>query len=316
MSCKITTAPINIPSSVSAAAGENTDFTYNYGISPCTVTNRATYLEINCFDGYNKVHSGLAGDLYVSSVRLYKPSLNNYNNSKTDAELIITHSGGGKNVYLCIPINKSSSQGGTVEWFKQIIPFSPTANGGSRSINVSNFSLNDVIPKASFIVYEGGTFDWGCSKSDAMIIFNESDSISMNNSELTTLGKIIGEASYNVRETPDYLKFNGRGTMAGPGKSSGSKKNKTLTCTPVTDQNGNNIESPDQTTWFSNDSNDDSGVSSKLERKVKKYWNIVLGIILGIVVIGLIIFGIRKARTTAGGSSGGSSTSGTSGGSG
>ena len=49
MSCKITTAPINIPSSVSAAAGENTDFTYNYGISPCTVTNRSTYLEINCF---------------------------------------------------------------------------------------------------------------------------------------------------------------------------------------------------------------------------------------------------------------------------
>ena len=316
MSCKITTAPINIPSSISEVAGENTDLTYDYGISPCTVTNRSTYLEINCFDGYNKVNSGLAGDLYVSSVRLYKPSLNNYSNSKTDAELIITHSGGGKNVYICIPINNTSSQGGTAEWFKQIIPFSPNANGSSRSINVSNFSLNTVIPKASFIVYEGGTFDWGCYISDAMIIFNESDAISMNNSDLRTLGKIISEASYNVIQTPDYLKFNKRGTMAGPGKSSSSKKNKTLTCTPVTDQNGNNIETPDQTTWVSNDSSDDSGVSSSLERKVKKYWNIVLGIILGIVVIGLIIFGIRKARTTAGGSSGGSSTSGTSGGSG
>lgn len=100
------------------------------------------------------------------------------------------------------------------------------------------------------------------------------------------------------------------------GKSSSSKKNKTLTCTPVTDQNGNNIESPDQTTWFSNSSSGGGGVSSKLEQKVNKYWNIVLGIILGIVVIGLIIYGIRKARTTAGGGSGGSSASGSSGGSG
>lgn len=314
MSCKITTAPINIPSNVSAEAGENTDFTYNYGMSPCTVTNKSTYLEINCFDGHNKVNCGLAGDLYVSNVRLYKPSLNTYNGSKSSAELIITHTGGGKNIYVCIPITTSSSSGGTSEWFKQIIPFSPNKAGSSRSINVSNFTLNNVIPKAPFIIYEGGTFDWGCSKSDAMIIFNELDSISINRTELRTLGKIINEPSYNVSDVPDYLKINKRGTTAGSGKNAGSSKNKTLTCTPVTDQDGNNIESPDQTTWFSNNSSDDE-TTSKLERKVKEYWNIILGVILGIVVIGLIIFAIRKARSTVGGNSGGS-TSGSSGGSG
>lgn len=78
MSCKITTAPINLPTGVNEEGSENTDFTYNYGASSCSVTNKTTYLDISCFDGINKIESGLTGDLYVSDVRLYKPSLNSY----------------------------------------------------------------------------------------------------------------------------------------------------------------------------------------------------------------------------------------------
>ena len=33
MSCKITTAPINLPTGVNEEGAENTDFTYNYGVS-------------------------------------------------------------------------------------------------------------------------------------------------------------------------------------------------------------------------------------------------------------------------------------------
>ena len=304
MSCKITTAPINIPSNVSAEAGENTDFTYDYGISQCTVTNKSTYLDINCFDGYNKVHSGVSGNLYVSSVRLYKPSLNKYGGNKADAELIITHSGGGKNVYVCIPIISTTTQGGTTEWFKQIIPFSPNTPEDSRSINVSNFTLNSVIPKSSFIIYDGGTFDWGCSKSDVMIIFNQTHSISINQNELNTLGKIIGQPSYNVGGIPNYLKINRRGTTAGPGKKAGSQDSSTLTCTPIIDQDGNNLETPDQTTWFTNRP---SGKGSAKLNEINKWAGIIIGIVLGIIVIGLIIFAIRKTRSIAGSS--GSSTS-------
>ena len=39
------------------------------------------------------VNCGLTGDLFVTGVRLYRPSLNSYNGRKADAELIITHSG-------------------------------------------------------------------------------------------------------------------------------------------------------------------------------------------------------------------------------
>tara|TARA_Y100000591_G_C21853830_1_gene713495 strand:+ start:1654 stop:2580 length:927 start_codon:yes stop_codon:yes gene_type:complete len=294
MSCKITTAPINLPTGVNEKGGVNTDFTYNYAASSCSVTNKKTYLDINCYDGMNTVHSGLTGDLYVSSVRLYKPSLNTYDGRKADAELIITHSGGGKNLYICIPITSTTSSGGTVEWFRQFVPFSPSQSGSSKSVNVSSFTLNTIIPKAAYIVYEGGTFDWGCSKQDVMILFTLSNGINMSYRDLKTLGNIIKPASYNVLPVPTYLKFNSRGTTAGPGKKSSSKKSSTLTCTPIIDRDGNNIESPDQTTWVSTINKDSINLD-----KINKWWNVILGIILGIIVIGIVIYSLRKVRATA-----------------
>tara|TARA_B110000008_G_scaffold277040_1_gene317524 strand:- start:800 stop:1729 length:930 start_codon:yes stop_codon:yes gene_type:complete len=303
MNCKITTAPIDIPPSVNEVGGDNTDFYYDYGKSTCSITNKKTYLDINCFDGNNKVGSGLTGDLYVSNVRLYKPSLNSYNGAKADAELIITHSGGGKNLYVCIPITSTTASGGSTDWFNQIIPFSPSKTNDSKSIHVSNFTLNMVIPKTPFIVYEGGTFDWGCSKSDVMILFNLDSSININYKNLKTLGNIIEEASYNISKTPDYLKSNKKGTISGPGKISGSQKSSTLTCTPITDQNGKNIdelgETRNSSTWVKTSSD----IGDKVGNKLEQYWIIIIGIIVGIIAIILIVMVIRAASKTTGGSS-------------
>ena len=61
--------------------------------------------------------------LTVSGVRLYAPSLNSYNGFKSDAELIVMHTGGGKTLYVCIPIISSEKAGLSAKWFSQIIPF-------------------------------------------------------------------------------------------------------------------------------------------------------------------------------------------------
>jgi hypothetical protein len=303
MTCKITTAPINLPSNINEVGGDNTNFHYEYGISTCSVTNKGTYLDINCYDGINKISSGLTGDLYVTGVRLYKPSLNSYDGRKADAELIITHSGGGKNLYICIPISGTTAKGGTTEWFNQIIPFSPSRTGSSKSINVSNFTLNTVTPKATFIVYEGGTFDWGCSKDDVMMLFNLDNSISINYKNLRTIGNIIEKSSYNILSTPDYLKFNKKGTISGPGKIAGSEKSDTLTCTPVLDQDGKNILSPDSSSWVKKT----QSMGNNIGNKIEKHWKIIIGIILGIIALITIIMVIRSAR--GGGSEGGSGRS-------
>ena len=307
MSCKISTAPINLPSGINEVGGESTNLTYNYGNSSCSVTNKSTYLDISCFDGTNKVNCGLTGDLFVTGVRLYKPSLNTYNGRKADAELIITHSGGGKNLYLCIPVSSTTSKGGTAQWFSQIVPFSPSRSGSSESINVSNFSLNSIIPKAPFIVYDGGTFDWGCSKNDIMILFTLENGVSMLYQDLRTLNGITKRHSYNTVSSPDNLKFNSLGTTAGPGKKSGSLTSKTLTCTPIVDQDGKNIENSDSTTWV----NKSKDFGSDMQKKIEEYWIIIIGIIVGIIVLTGLIMLLRSLRKMVGG--GGSSSSSTGG---
>jgi len=300
MSCKISTAPINISSGVNEEGGDNTNFSYNYGNSSCSITNKSTYLDISCFDGINTINCGLTGDLYVTSVRLYRPSLNTYDGRKADAELIITHSGGGKNLYLCIPIESTTSSGGTTQWFRQIIPFAPSKEGATKSINVSNFSLNDIIPKSTFIVYDGGTFDWGCSKSDVMILFTLDSAARIFYKNLKSLNNITKKHTYNVLSTPEYLKLNKKGTLAGAGKKPGSSKSSTLTCSPILDQDGKNIENPDESSWVKKSKD----YGSEINKKIEKYWIIVIGIIVGIIgLIGLIMLLRTLGKMVGGGSS-------------
>ena len=70
MACKISTAPINLTKGTYVACTEKCKLTYKYGLSNCSVTNKGTYLDIQCFSGLNVVKYGGA-TLTVSNVRLY-----------------------------------------------------------------------------------------------------------------------------------------------------------------------------------------------------------------------------------------------------
>ena len=222
--------------------------------------------------------------------RLFRPSLNTYDGFKADAELIITHSGGGKNFYVCIPVISSEKESSSAKWFSQIIPYSPSEKGGSgKSVNVSNFSLNSVIPLAPFFIYEGGTFDWGCSASDIMIIFNKNKAINIKNSNYKTLVTLIRKHSYSAQATPGYLTFNATGTSSGPGKQQGSKTSKQLTCTPIVDQDGNNIEGNNKKDLpWEGEPSTNSKETEKAKAMMWRNIGIVIGIILGLIAIWLI----------------------------
>ena len=156
--CKITTAPINLTKGTYAPCTEKCKLSYKYGLSNCSVTNKNTYLDINCYSGLNQVKYG-GVDLTVTGVRLYLKSLNTYDGFEADAELIITHTAGaGKKVYICIPVVNNEKASDSAKWFSKVIPYAPTENNTGQEISVSNFTLDDVIPQSSFYSYDGGTF--------------------------------------------------------------------------------------------------------------------------------------------------------------
>lgn len=215
MSCKISTAPINLSTNTRESGGSQTDFSYDYGLTNCKLTNKSTYIDIECYDGVNKTEYEDIGYLDVTGVKLFRPSLNTFNGEKAEAELIITHIGGGRHLYVCIPITSSESEGASANWFSQIMNHVPT-NSQKVSVNVSNFSLNNVIPKAPFFIFNNGTFNWGCNNNDVMIIFDKKNAISMKIKDYNLLSRKIKPASYSVNENPEYVRYNKNGTKSGP----------------------------------------------------------------------------------------------------
>ena len=303
MSCKLSTAPINLSSGMNNPGGEQTNFSYDYGLASCTVTNKGTYLDIDCFDGLNKVEYDDIGFLDVIGVRLYSPSLNTYDGFKADAELIITHSGGGKNFYICIPVNNSEKSGSSANWFAQILQYSPYNKKEKKSINVSNFSLNSVIPRAPYYIYDKGTFDWGCNAADKMLIYHKNEAINMKSKEYKKLRRIIKSASYNVNSALEYVTFNKKGTKAGPGASAGKKAGKGMTCTPIVDQDGNSLENKEAQLSWTGAPPDDSSARDAYNKARYKYLWIILAVIGGILLVtglGYAFFYAFKKRTPQG----------------
>lgn len=287
--CKITTAPINITKGTYAPCTEKCKLSYKYGLSNCSVTNKGSYLDIQCFSGLNVVKYG-GTNLTVTSVRLYLKSLNSYDGFHADAELIIQHSmGGGKSVYICIPVVNSEKASSSAKWFSKIIPFTSTSKNTGQAISVNNFTLDDVIPESSFYIYDGGTFSWGCNSGDQMVIFHKDQAVNMKNSEFRTLSSLITRSSFNT-QTPkkDQMSFNAKGTSGGPGSSGGGAEGKTLTCTPIQDGDGNPLGQSLFDSLIPSTKGTGNVDQGQYLLKVLPYLGIIIGIIIGLLIIGFV----------------------------
>ena len=310
--CQISTAPINLTKGTYVACTEKCKMTYKYGLSNCSVINKGTYLDIQCFSGLNVVKYGGA-TLTVSNVRLYLNSLNTYDGFHADAELIIQHStGGGKSIFICIPVVNSEKASSSAKWFSKVIPYTPTAKNTGQEISVNNFTLDDVIPQSSFYVYDGGTFEWGCNSSDEMVIFHKDQAINMKNREFKTLASLLTRSSFNT-QTPkaDGMSYNAKGTANGPGSSGGGSDGKTLTCTPIQDQNGLPIGQSLFDTLIPSSKGTGNVSDGQWLLKVLPYLGIIIGIIIGLLIVG---FGFRylfKYLGRSGGGGGAGNTGGT-----
>lgn len=310
MSCKLSTAPINLPKGINTPCKEKCDLSYDYGsTTDCSVTNMITYLSVSAFSGTNNINFSGIGQVTVDSVKLFRPSLNKWDGQKADAEIIITHSGSGKNLYICIPIKVNESESLSAKWFSQIIPFSPTEKRSGLSIGVQGLTLNDIMPRAGFCVYEGGTFDWGCNTSDTMIIFQLNNAINMKRRDYRTLGTLINRASYNCVTAGGKgvcgakgLVFNAKGTAGGPGSGGGGGGGggKSMTCVPVIGPDGKNVSNtPSSLPWEGNPA---EGVdTSAAQAKMWKNIGIVLAVVGGICLMWLLGWAFKKLYSRGGG---------------
>ena len=126
----------------------------------------------------------------VDNIMIVSPSIHLFNGSTADAEIIVNHTpqAGGSNLGVCVPIKESSDSSTATNLIAQIIMGVSTnapVKDESTTLNISNFTLNDIIPKKPFYSYTGSkdSTDW--------IVYDILYAIPLNNKMLDGLRQII-----------------------------------------------------------------------------------------------------------------------------
>jgi len=205
-------APININKRSADKCSLKCLLLYKYGNSSCTVKNATDQLVIS-YDGESDVLFNSMSYNPVE-VRIFKPSIHKFEGSYAEAEIVIVHKGNNGGLFVCIPVNTSSTTTASTgsNLIQDIVSKSPAQNE-STSLNLSDFNLNYIVPKSSYFSYTG-TRPYG--ECDAETLYNyvvfPLNSFSVHQSTMDGLGELIHDSYIPVYDGACY--WNEMGTKS------------------------------------------------------------------------------------------------------
>jgi hypothetical protein len=292
MSNNLTKKPINISqNNVYGKCDLKCAYNFKYKESAITAKNNGVNISLTCDNSsvppvlYNEEKYNL------SQILIFSPSLHLFNNSKTEAEIIVEHTpeSGGQNLFVCVPIIKSGDSTTASTLLTQIISGTaanaPAANE-TTSMNLSGFTLNKIIPKSPFFSYSG---TYSNSTAD-FIVFGKNYAIPLNQNVLNGLGKII--KPFPLPMLGDNLFLNAKG----PNSSGSIGDGIYISCQPTG-------SSEEETEITNTKSTSESDVSVSFENIVnsstfKLIMKIIIGIVLFIVIFAGLAFVYSKLTDT------------------
>jgi len=194
-------------------------YTFKYPVSSSTLTNRGIYLALS-YDATTMAPVTYNAEPYtVSQIHIYSPSLHLFNGEKVAGEMVIIHAPqkGGDYVYVAIPlVTQGGSTGTGASIISQIISRasgSTPSDGDNVALNISGFTLDDIIPsRLPYISYTGNNMN-----NDFMspwIVFGRENGINISTSDASTLGGIIKEFDFGATGEQLYLNEAGANSLA------------------------------------------------------------------------------------------------------
>ena len=218
MSCPETTAPIDInKTNIAGKCDFKCEYSFHYNDSTCVATNRGDYISLS-YDNSSAPPVTYNSSAYdVKEIRIYSPSLHSFTGTKTDAELIIVHNSlsGATPLLVCVPIKNSNSSSISSTNLNNIITNvakNAPADGEKTTINISRFNLNDFVPRKPFFSYTASEPYQPCysNKTDYIVFTLIDGSISVSESTLKILQKIISVNQYDIKTGPKLF-YNAKG---------------------------------------------------------------------------------------------------------
>ena len=290
MSCSNSTAPINITQNYKSTCDRLCKFNYEYPQSNLSVLNQGSYLKIGYENSstpsviFNNI------EMSVDEIRLYRPSLHQYNGNGADAELIIKHIGNGSNVLVCVPISISASKTASSDLLDTILSntLSKAPNQGeSTQINIKNFTLNDFVPTASFYSYKGTLPYDPCTGSYNYVVFDKGDSAQISTTGFSNLSKLISKRFSQIK-TNEFF-YNKTGSAEGL-KTTDLGDDYYLECNP-TGEEGEILYSTTPTSGGSTSGSGGVDINTKFKGVSSKTWTIIAatgGALAAIILILLL----------------------------
>jgi len=200
-------------------------YNFKYSESNTTAKNNGVNISLT-YDNTNVPPVMYNNQQYtVSNITIYCPSIHYFNGSQSASEIVIEHTPvkGGPILYVAIPISSSSESSTASNLISEIIQGVATnapANGESTNMNISGFTLQNIVPKKPFYSYTDlNNNDW--------IVFGILEAIPLNSNTLSTLGQII--LPFPISTEGNSLFFN----SSGPNSSGNIGDGIYISCRPT-----------------------------------------------------------------------------------
>lgn len=286
MSNNTTNSPINIsPQSITGKCDLKCAYNFDYPTTSLVATNSGLLINIKC-DNQTSTPVIFNNNKYtVEEMYICTPSLHLFNGNKAPAEFVIVHNpqSGGPKLSVCIPIVQSSNSSDATNLVTEIIQLvssgAPSV-GETTTLNISNFTLNNIVPKKPF-------YNFNSNILGNCIVYGNTFAIPLAQSTLTTLSSII--KPYGLNDTGDgNLFFN----STGPNQSSLGSDGIYISCQPV----GSSQETTDTTT---NTNKNTSSNSVDYSQYAYLLWIAVLVAFVILLMAGINYF-INRNSTPAG----------------
>jgi len=253
-------------------------YVFKYSNSNITAKNRGVMISLT-YDNSNTPPVIYNNEKYtVSNIFITCPSIHTFNNSLSAGEIVIEHIpvAGGNKFNVGIPFTSSSESITATNLITEIINSvanNAPAQGESVNINISNFTLQDIVPKKPFYSYtDSSKTDW--------IVFDILNAIPLSSATLSTLGSII--TPFPITTDGDALFYN----SSGPNTANINSEGIYISCQPTGSSGETGVLFDTNTTNYN--------LRTLFSTSGGSYF---LQIILGIVAFILLFVGLNKLYT-------------------
>lgn len=185
-------------------------YNFKYPSSNSTATNNGIMISLS-YDSSSSPPVVYNQQKYnVTSILIVYPSVHMFNGYTVAGEIIVEHTPvmGGNQLNVCVPLISSSDTSTASTVVTNIINTVSTnapSDGETTSLNMSDFTLQSIIPRSPFYTYTESNLNW--------IVFGDLYAIPLSSSTLSTLQEII--SPYAQQTTSSELFYNPTGPSSG-----------------------------------------------------------------------------------------------------